>query len=156
PEGPRDPSTPRQALPPAAGRRSVRSAQALPARIDPQLLEPELEHVEQAAAAPGEVAGLEQGLFLQRVEVEMLCQAVDAGLVVDAGLDQARLLPRAPGAPEIAQHDFADRRPQIRAECVVRRLAPAHHGLPVGRAGELAMDHELPQTAEDDVEAAVR
>jgi len=34
----------------------VRSAQSLATRIETQLLEPELEHIEQAATAPGEVA----------------------------------------------------------------------------------------------------
>src|SRR5262249_58428008 len=96
-------------------RHSVRPAYARPARVEAELFEAELEHVEQAPAAAREVAGLEEGLLLDGVEVEMLRQKVDEGLVVDATLDEARLLSGPAGAPEGAPDELRGSRPHVPA-----------------------------------------
>src|SRR6266851_3680144 len=54
----------------------------------PQLLEPELEHVREAARALGERRGLQQRLLVERLDVEVLGEEVDEGLVVDAAARQ--------------------------------------------------------------------
>src|SRR3989440_10242784 len=50
--------------------------------MQPQLLEPELEHVREALRALGERRGLQQGLLVERLDVEVLGEEVDEGLVV--------------------------------------------------------------------------
>src|SRR6266446_4034665 len=68
----------------------VRAPRHAPGR-QPQLLEPELEHVREAARALGERRGLQQRLLVERLDVEVLGEEVDEGLVVDAAAQQVLL-----------------------------------------------------------------
>ena len=70
---------------------SVGPTDRLPLGVETQLFEPELQDVGQAARPLAQAAGLEQRLLLDHVEVEMLGQEVDEGLVVDAALGQRRV-----------------------------------------------------------------
>src|SRR4029453_7787712 len=141
---------------PGAAGALVRPAHRLSPELETQLLQAELEDVDQAAPPLAQAAGLEKGLLLERVEVEVLGQEVDEGLVVDAALDQIAVGTRPTRPLEILQHDCADPGPHGGRQSVRRLLAPTHHPLAILGARQLAMDHELAQPAEDDVEASVR
>src|SRR5262249_24001497 len=102
-----------------------------PTRVEPQLLQAKLEDVEEAARALAEARRLEQRLLRELVQVEVLREEVDERLVVDAALVQIALRVRPTRALEIAQHECADAGARRRRQRIVRRVAPAHHGLAI-------------------------
>src|SRR5436309_11356297 len=104
----------------------------------PQLLEPELEHVRETARALGERRGLQQRLLVERLDVEVLGEEIDEGLVVDAAAQQIRLAYLLAAQREVAAHERAHR--VARAGRERRRVgcAPGDRRLAVGVALELA------------------
>src|SRR5262245_49805904 len=127
----------------------------LPRGVEPELLQAELENVDEPAGPIAEGGGFQQRLLLELVEVEILGQEVDERLVVHPGLDEVRLAARTSGPLQVPEDEISDPGSHARWEHVPRRVTPADDRLPVGRTCQLAVDHELAQSAQHDVEASV-